>query len=381
MIYKKEQLALDNPLSFWEHFKKEERILFYNPLGKELIIGAKRITSKSIIESLKGVPYVFSTMTFFDSLKEEKWEGLGDEAIIFGYYLAVKDGIQTLYYFDEFEEIINYQIKHFRHIYQFEKDDYTSWKQLFDEARAEISALKANKIVVSREVKLKCNALINVESIIQNLLDKNRTSFIFAYHKNRKTFLGATPELLVRKQGENIFSYALAGTIPRILRDDEAQKSILLNDSKNCYEHQIVLSQIVNTMKEFADEVEIGKTSIMTLKNLHHIQTPIYARDTKRTLIEWAKKLHPTPAMGGSPTATALRFLREHEKHERGLYAAPFGFSDPVGNGIFVAAIRSALIIGNTVFAYAGCGIIEQSECKAEYMETNNKLQTILESL
>ena len=91
--------------------------------------------------------------------------------------------------------------------------------------------------------------------------------------------------------------------------------------------------------------------------------------------------LHPTPAMGGCPRNLALDILKKFEHHERGLYASPLGIIRENGDGIFVVGIRSALVIGNKLYAYVGCGVIEQSNCLDEYEETNNKLQTILECL
>ena len=381
MSYKKKQIKLDNPLSFWKYFENEERIIFYNPLKKEFMLGAKRLKTFSIHESYKDYLYIFSSMTFFDSIKDEKWAGLGNETIAFQYYLVEKDGKQTLYYFEDSVEIENLEVKKYKHSYKYGEDDYENWEQLFGGVNDAISAKEVNKVVISREVKIECDTLINVESVLQNLLEKNQNSFVFAYFKEGKTFLGATPEILVQKEKDNILSYALAGTISRTDKDDELQKIILLNDAKNRYEHQIVIDTITDVIKKCTGEVMVDETSILTLRNLHHLQTPIHAKDKKRTLLEWAAKLHPTPALGGNPVKKALELIRRYEKHERGLYAAPIGIMDENGDGIFVAGIRSALIQGNVAFAYTGCGIVNKSECITEYIEANNKLRTIIESL
>ena len=379
--YQKKEIKLDNSLSFWKYFDKEERVLFYNPLNEELIIGAKRLKTFAKGESYKNYLYVFSSRTFFESVKDQKWAGFGNETIAFEYYLVEKNGKQTLYYFEDLVEIENLEIKSYEHPYKFSTDDYEEWKELFANVDHEILLRKVNKVVISREVKIECDTLINVESVLQNLLEKNQNSFVFAYFKEGKTFLGATPEILVQKEKDNILSYALAGTISRTDKDDELQKIILLNDAKNRYEHQIVIDTITDVIKKCTGEVMVDETSILTLRNLHHLQTPIHAKDKKRTLLEWAAKLHPTPALGGNPVKKALELIRRYEKHERGLYAAPIGIMDENGDGIFVAGIRSALIQGNVAFAYTGCGIVNKSECITEYIEANNKLRTIIESL
>ncbi|WBW97249.1 isochorismate synthase [Oceanirhabdus sp. W0125-5] len=381
MVYKKKKLKLNNPLSFWNHFKNEERFLFYNPLKKELIMGAQRLKAISSKEELKNSLYAFSSMTFFNTIKDEKWSSIGNETIVFEYYLVIKDGVQILYYFKDLVEIENIQIKISKHSYELSSDDYEEWRELFSNVHNEIISQKVNKVVISREVKIQCDISVNVESVLQNLIDKNPNSFSFAYYKNGKTFLGATPEVLIQKEKNTILSYALAGTIPRSEIDDELRKETLLNDSKNLYEHKIVIDSIVNTMNQYTNEIKVDKTGILTLKNLHHLHTNICAKDKKSTILEWVKRLHPTPALGGNPTITALELIKKYEKHERGLYASPIGIIDGNGDGIFVVGIRSALIEGNEIYAYTGCGVVEKSDCKDEYIETKNKLKTIIESL
>jgi menaquinone-specific isochorismate synthase len=212
-----------------------------------------------------------------------------------------------------------------------------------------------------------------------NLLDKNPNSFIFAYYKKGKTFLGATPEILVEKKEDAIISYALAGTIARDEEDDEKQKTKLLKDCKNCYEHQVVIDTITSVMKSYSHQVIVDETKILTSKICITCKRVLPLRITEHY---WSgSRLHPTPALGGNPVHKALELIAKYEKHERGLYAAPIGIIKQNGDGIFVAGIRSALIHGKEISAYTGCGIVEKSGCEDEYLETNNKLRTILESL
>lgn len=111
------------------------------------------------------------------------------------------------------------------------------------------------------------------------------------------------------------------------------------------------------------------------------MRTIITAKDSTKSLVEWAKLLHPTPALGGEPREKAMALLETYEAHERGMYAAPFGFMKDMGDGIVVVAIRSALIMDNILYAYAGCGVVADSDADEEYMETNNKMRTILDAL
>lgn len=379
--YYEKQISLNNPLSFLKHFKNEEKFLFYNPIKKEFIFGAKRLKTFSANENFKDYLYIFSSMTFFDSIKDTKWDNFGNENIAFEYYLVEKDGKQTLYYFKDFVEIENIEIEVCDHSYKYEIDDYKTWEEMFSAVQNKILMKEVNKVVISREIKIQCDTLINAESVLQKLLKQNKNSFVFSYSKEGKVFLGATPEVLIQKEDEDVLSYALAGTILRSDENDELQKETLLKDNKNRYEHQIVIDSITDTMKKFTDELTVDETKILTLKNLHHLQTRILGKSKDATLLKWVKLLHPTPALGGNPVDKAIDLIRRYEKHERGLYAAPIGVMDGSGNGIFIAGIRSVLIEKNMAYAYTGCGIVDKSDCKDEYIETNNKLKTIIESL
>ena len=144
---------------------------------------------------------------------------------------------------------------------------------------------------------------------------------------------------------------------------------------------KLVVDYIASNMEKMSEKVIVGETKLLELKNLFHLKTPIIAEDNKKNLLEWVKLLHPTPAMGGIPRQVAIDLIKEYEEYERKLYAAPIGIIENSGEGIFVVGIRSALIDGNKVYAYAGCGIVEQSNCREEYEETNTKLRTILEAL
>lgn len=381
MKYSQMKVFLRNPLSFWRHFEKEERCLFYHPQKKETVLGAKRLRKFEPGESGNDACYIFSTKTFFDFVKDAKWEGFGNENVAYAYYLVVRDGEQTLYYTGDTVSVQDVEIERFHHSVQYSRDDFEDFQTLFHTVKEAISRGVADKVVISREVRIGCQETIRVESVLLNLLQQNTNSFVFAYHKDGKTFLGATPEVLVQKKGKEITTYALAGTLARRDGDEGALRQSLLRDEKNLHEHQIVIDAIVGVIDQWVEELKVEPTQILTLKNLFHLQTEIKGRSKGATLEELALALHPTPALGGNPSKVALELIRAHEKHERGLYAAPIGLMDANGDGVFVAGIRSALIIGDTAYACVGSGIVKQSDCESEYRETENKFKTILESL
>lgn len=379
MNYRRTNLNLKHPLAFWSAFSDQsERFFWYDSLKKTLIIACQRLTDVQE-KDIANYPYVFYSQSFFERESGEPWKGMGNEIVAFKYYLvqtvteAYVLSCETL---PDIKDQINEQ--NYTSFYEEEGTAYEEWQELYNKLQENISSGQTVKIVASRQVVFKASQTFKIENIIERLMKNNPGSFIFAYHKAGKTFLGASPEILVQKEGSQIMSYALAGTMPRTLKNAAER---LLNDPKNLQEHQIVVKKIKEKMLEKSTSVRLEDTSIMTLKNLYHLQTLLRTTDIHSSLINWAKHLHPTPALGGQPNHAALKFLQRNEKHERGLYAAPLGLIDAAGNGTLIVAIRSALFNDKTCYAYAGCGIVAASDCQSEYDEIKVKLKTILEAL
>ena len=380
MKYNKEPLKLNSPVSFWMNFPNEERVFWVDRQSDRIVVGAKRLATVKDDNDRHNYAYVFYGDTFFDTVKDPKWSNMGHEMIAFTHYYIVENGESFYLHAGESVPIENYKVPRVRHNYKETSDDKADWNRLMNAIADGISRGEMTKVVSSREVKFTSETPYNVASILVNLVDNNPNCFIFGYEKDGRTFVGASPEILVRHRGSEILSYALAGTAPKDGPNAWTEEQLLTN-TKNIIEHNIVRDRIVNTMRQITPHVTVGETGIMELSHLYHLRTIITAKDSTKSLVEWAKLLHPTPALGGEPREKALALLQEYESHERGMYAAPFGFMKDMGDGIVVVAIRSALIMDNVLYAYAGCGVVADSDADEEYAETNNKMRTILDAL
>lgn len=380
MKYNKEPLKLNSPVSFWMNFPNEERVFWVDRQSDRIVVGAKRLATVKDDDDRHNYAYVFYGDTFFDTVKDPKWSNMGHEMIAFTHYYIVENGESFYLHAGESVPIENYEVPRVRHNYKETSDDKADWNRLMNAIADGISRGEMTKVVSSREVEFTSETPYNVASILANLVDNNPNCFIFGYEKDGRTFVGASPEILVRHRGSEILSYALAGTAPKDGPNAWTEEQLLTN-TKNIIEHNIVRDRIVNTMKQITPHVTVGETGIMELSHLYHLRTIITAKDSTKSLVEWAKLLHPTPALGGEPREKALALLQEYESHERGMYAAPFGFMKDMGDGIVVVAIRSALIMDNVLYAYAGCGVVADSNADEEYAETNNKMRTILDAL
>lgn len=202
---------------------------------------------------------------------------------------------------------------------------------------------------------------------------------VFARTHRGETFLGATPERLARRAGDRLDTHALAGTAARAPDPaaDAARARALLESAKDRHEHAVVVDAIVAALAALTTAVTPGETGLARLATLWHLETPIHARLAPgRDLFDAIDALHPTPALGGHPRDRARAALAD-EPLDRGHYAAPIGWVDPRGDGLAAVAIRSATLTATTARAYAGAGVVAESDPAAEWDETALKLATI----
>lgn len=257
------------------------------------------------------------------------------------------------------------------------------WKETVSDVAfhlKENSSLK--KVVLARESRLIFDDDINVEATVNTLLEEQHDSFIFAFESKGDCFIGATPERLVKKEQDQVYSACLAGSIARGKTEDEDVElgHSLLHDKKNLIEHQYVVDMISAAMKDTCYEVNIPECpQLFKLKHIQHLYTPVVGKVKHHSsLLSLVEKLHPTPALGGLPKEEAVEKIREVEELDRGLFGGPIGWFDHCGNGDFSVAIRSGLIQGNEASIFAGCGVVEDSVAELELEETNIKFKPML---
>jgi menaquinone-specific isochorismate synthase len=192
--------------------------------------------------------------------------------------------------------------------------------------------------------------------------------------------IAATPERLVRRDGEQVACDALAGTIER---GPDSASAALRASGKDRREHDLVVRAIADALAAAGADVAIpDEPGVRALRHVLHLHTPIRATLREpRHLLELAARLHPTPAVGGTPTADAVEWIAAHEPAPRGWYASPVGWFDLDGNGELAVAIRSGVLAGPRVHLWAGAGIVAGSDPDRELAETDVKLRAMLGAL
>jgi len=218
------------------------------------------------------------------------------------------------------------------------------------------------------------------------VLSRLKARFPTAILYNVDGYVGASPELLVGRYGDMVRAHPLAGTAPRSAdpATDGRLAAELFASDKNRWEHRITIEWLLDGLLPFCSYVDAEpEPSIVTLANVHHLGTKVEGRlsSPAPSILDLTAALHPTPAVGGDPQATALAMIEQIEQMDRGRYAGPVGWVDGAGNGAMAVGIRSAEIDGNTAKVTAGNGIVADSDPESELGETRHKFQVMLGAL
>ena len=249
-------------------------------------------------------------------------------------------------------------------------------------AVGEIRAGRRGKLVLAREIRVQTPTAHDPAAIYGALRSSFPSCFCFCFGSPEGAFLGASPELLIRRNGATAATVALAGSTRRSADPavDDHLGEALLHSAKDRAEHDFVVRRIARTLRPHAVWVEAGKEpGLVKVANIQHLASPVWAQlADPRSAVELAGMLHPTPAVGGEPPAGAPEDIARLERLDRGWYAGPVGWMDATEDGEFCVALRSALLRDRTAHLFAGAGIVADSDPAAELAETELKLGAML---
>jgi len=245
-----------------------------------------------------------------------------------------------------------------------------------------IGAREVEKVVLAREVRVHHRHPIDPAPVYGALREAFSACYCFLVATPELAFLGASPELLVRREGSRAQTVALAGTTRRSADPavDAHLGERLAASAKNREEHAIVIRRIERALAPVSLWVTASEEPVLVrVQNVQHLATPIRAQLAAPVdVLELAERLHPTPAVGGEPSERAQELIPALEGLDRGWYAGPLGWTDLAGDGELCVALRCALLRGSVAHLYAGNGIVQDSVPAEELAETEMKLAALL---
>lgn len=252
------------------------------------------------------------------------------------------------------------------------------WESKIVQALDALRDTSMKKVVLAREVLSEFSHAVSPGRTLARLASNDPAAYLFAFRRQQRCFIGASPERLVKLDDGRLQTLALAGTSRRDPdpQHDAQLAQALLACEKNRHEHALVVQIIESSLAPWASQLQVPATpSVQRLSRVQHLSTVIEGRLRPQTsLLQVVEALHPTPAVGGHERQQAMAHIRHCEGFDRGWYAAPLGWLDARGNGEFIVGLRSALLNGEQARLFAGCGIVPCSDPASEYEETCIKL-------
>jgi salicylate biosynthesis isochorismate synthase/menaquinone-specific isochorismate synthase len=256
------------------------------------------------------------------------------------------------------------------------------FESAIERAVERIAAGDLRKVVLAREVRVHAPREIEVGAVFDGLRVGFPSCYCYMVGSPELAFVGASPELLVRRDGQRVQTVALAGTRRRSADPavDSHLGEQLLQSPKDREEQAIVTRRIKRVLEPVSVWVTAADEPVLVkVLNVQHLGTPIRAQLAEPLpAVELAGRLHPTPAVGGEPAERALPLIPALEGLDRGWYAGPVGWTDLYEDGEFCVALRCALLRGRVAHLYAGEGIVRDSVPAEELAANEAKLQALL---
>jgi len=252
-----------------------------------------------------------------------------------------------------------------------------SYVAAVEKARARIRAGELDKVVLARMLIAQATHPIDRRALLARLREAEPDAFVFA----AQGFIGASPELLVARRGRAVRSTPLAGTIARAAEQARAR---LFGSAKDRHEHAIVVDAVRDALEPVCDKLSWpSEPGFVGTSTVWHLATPFDGRlrDPVPHALTLAARLHPTPAVCGTPREPAMRAIGELEEIDRALYAGLVGWMDARGDGEWAVVLRCAEVAGRIALLFAGAGIVGDSDPHTELAETDAKFTSMLEAL
>ena len=257
------------------------------------------------------------------------------------------------------------------------------WMSVVADAVARISRGDLEKVVLARDLVATADEPVDVRWPLRRLAEGYPMCWTF----HVDGMFGATPEMLVRRERGLVTSRVLAGTIRRTGDDDRdlALAATLARSSKDLEEHEYAVRSVADALEPHCSSMNVPEAPfVLHLPNVMHLASDVagVVHDAATvSSLQLAEALHPSAAVGGTPTVTATDLIAEIEGMDRDRYAGPVGWMDASGDGEWGIALRSARVDGSTVRLFAGCGIVADSDPEAELAEAQAKFVPVRDAL
>ncbi len=272
---------------------------------------------------------------------------------------------------------------------RYDEPNSAMWNSFVQQVKKQIQDTDLKKVVLARLTRLHFTHQVDPVYLLKQISKITPSCYHYYFHFGQEhsfhgTFLGASPEQVFSRRGENINTEALAGTRPRGLTQeiDESLAKELLDSQKEKEEHLWVKKWIEQKLRPLSQDLKcVQENSVLALHRVQHLYSQ-YEGKLKSGIQdhEILEALHPTPALAGYPQEAAYQYIKQNEPFDRGWFTGSLGWISE-NSSEFVAGIRSALVQNTVVSLYAGAGIVSASQPDHEWEELNHKMSDYLKVL
>ncbi|MGL5830080.1 MAG: isochorismate synthase [Angustibacter sp.] len=261
-----------------------------------------------------------------------------------------------------------------------------AWQDMIRAAVGRIGAGAVDKVVLARALTAHTENEVDARWLLARLAEQYPQCWSFSV----AGLVGATPELLLRSERGSIHSRVLAGTIARTgdFARDSALAETLAHSAKDLAEHEYAVRSLSQSLAPYCRSIDVPQSpNILQLANVMHLATDVSGvlrGADAPSVLELVAALHPTAAVGGTPTPAAVGLIAELEDLDRGRYAGPVGWIDGNLHGEWGIALRCAEIDPGDprrLRLLAGCGIVAGSDPSNEEAEAEAKLIPMRQAL
>ena len=223
--------------------------------------------------------------------------------------------------------------------------------------------------------------------LYKELRELNPSPYLYYFNYGDFEVIGSSPEMLVKKQDDKVFTCPIAGTRKRGKDDaeDEALKEDLLADEKERAEHVMLVDLARNDMGRIAKFGTVKVTEFMGVRKFSHVMHIVSTVEGRKNgnshPMDMVASFLPAGTLSGAPKIRAMEIIDELESVRRGLYGGATGYIDFNGDMDFCITIRTMIKKANKVYLQAGAGIVADSVPESEYQECCNKVMALAKTL
>lgn len=255
----------------------------------------------------------------------------------------------------------------------------TAYREAVREAVVRMRQGELDKVVLAHDLVAVTDKRLDQRFVLRGLARRYPECWTYAVDG----LVGATPELLLRRTGSVVDSRVLAGTTwPHDGMSDQELADSLMSSDKDLEEHNYAVTSLADTLRPYCTTMSVEGPSVLRLPNVSHLSSDVIGTlGSSASLLRLGAAVHPTAAVGGTPTLDATMLISQLEGMDRGRYAGPVGWIDGNGDGELGIALRCAQIEGSTARLFAGCGVVADSDPDTEVQEAHAKMLPMREAL